>query len=389
MPKQLTCERSGCSNQFPFDSGHPHKRFCSDACRRKAEIARRRIREAGAVKSPVKTGEISREELLEHELHELRRVARARRTTDVQAERVLGYIREALRPAEVRFEPGDYEYDGGAPHAYDLFLSDWHYGEVVDPEQVDGLNEFNTDVLEQRVEDVYHAIVSFMEHRTFPVNKLHIALGGDMASGGPGIHDEIRESNEKVAAEQAVEVGALLGGFIERLVPLFPEIEVDGVSGNHPRMAKPHASKNVFDNFDWISYKFAETYLRNYESVKCNFPRSGFIVQHIAGNNILLWHGDGIKTTMPGVPWGGVVRRTNELKKQYADRGILLDGYKLGHFHQANVVWNGAIFMNGSLVGVNEYGLKNFGSGSPPCQLLMTWDLDRCRLTDVSYITPR
>ena len=334
----------------------------------------------------IRSGEISREELLEAELADLRRRARAHRSSDVQAERIMGFIEEAVQLKPVAFEPAEYEPDGDSEHVHDLFLSDWHYGEVVDPEQVDGLNEFNVEVLRARVEEVYRGVLSFKAHRNYEIYKLHIALGGDMTSGGPGIHDEIRESNERVAAEQAIEVGALIADLIERLVPHYTEIEVVGVPGNHPRMYKPHASKNVFDNFDWVAYKYAEASLRGYDSVSCHFPRAGFLLQKVAGRNILLWHGDGVKTTMPGVPWGGVVRRTAELKKEYARRGVILDGFKVGHFHAPNVA--GGVFMNGSLVGVNEFGLKNFGSGEPPCQLLMTWDASRSRLTDVSYITP-
>lgn len=331
---------------------------------------------------------VTREEILELELKQLKSRLTQSRKSDVNAERVLGYIADAVTAAPVKWEPAPYVASSGHEHVHDLFLSDWHYGEVVDSEQVDGLNEFNVDVLTRRVEDVYNSVLSFKEHRTYPINELHIALGGDMASGGPGIHDEIREANERTAAEQGIGVGHLIADLIERLVPHYSKIVVSGVSGNHPRMAKPHASKNVFDNFDWMAYKLAEARLSQYPSIEFNIPRSGLVVQEIAGRNILLFHGDGIRSTMPGVPWGGVMRRANELKKQWLDRGLRLDGFKLGHFHQPNVV-AGPIWMNGSLVGINEYGLKNFGSGSAPCQLLTTWDATNGRPVDVSYITPQ
>jgi hypothetical protein len=38
-----------------------------------------------------------------------------------------------------------------AKHRQAVIISDWHAGEVVDPAQVGGLNEFDWDVLERRV----------------------------------------------------------------------------------------------------------------------------------------------------------------------------------------------------------------------------------------------
>ena len=81
------------------------------------------------------------------------------------------------------------------------------------------------------------------------------------------------------------------------------------------------------------------------------------------------------------------MRRWNELRKQYAQQGTYLDALAVGHYHQANVI-QGSIFMNGSVIGLNEYGLKNFGSGEKPTQLLLTFQPDKKRLTDVSYINP-
>lgn len=177
----------------------------------------------------------------------------------------------------------------------------------------------------------------------------------------------------------------LLGQWIEALVPHYPKITVYGVAGNHPRTKVKPQAKQVFDNFDWLSYCIAEVYLRDYKSVSFHVPRSGFVVAQVAGLDVLLFHGDGIRSSMPGVPWGGVMRRVNELKRQYAERGVFLDGFALGHFHQANAV-SGNVWMNGSVKGVDEWVLKQFGHGEKPRQLLLTFDKAKSRNTDVSYI---
>jgi transposase-like protein len=330
--------------------------------------------------------EPTREEVLESELKELRRRVGKQRSVDVQAERVLQAIEDTIRPVEPIYRAPEPSEPGGKKHVQALVLSDLHCGEVVVPEAVNGLNEFNWDVLVRRMASIEKSLLSFQQARPYPVDELHIWLLGDNLSGN--IHEELAETNEFPVAEQAWRVGSLIAQFIERLVPHFPKIVVEGVAGNHPRIGKPHSSKQVFDSFDWLAYKIIETHLANYESVSCNFPQAAFIVAEIAGLRILLWHGDGVRSSMPGVPWGGVMRRWNELRKQYAQQGTHLDGLALGHFHTANVV-QGSIFMNGSVCGLNEYGLKNFGSGEKPTQLLLTFQPDKKRLTDVSYINPR
>lgn len=337
-----------------------------------------------ALLPPVHEGP-TREEILEAEVKDLRRRTSRTRSVDIQAERVLQEIAATLRPAEPVYVPPAPSHVGAKSHVQALVLSDLHCGEVVAPEAVNGLNEFNWDVLVERMAQIEKSLLSFLHARPWPIDELQIWLLGDNLSGN--IHEELAETNEFPVAEQAWRVGILIAQFIERLVPHYPRIVVNGVSGNHPRIGKPHSSKQVFDNFDWLSYKLIDAHLTNYESVECSFPMSAFKVVEIAGLRGLLWHGDGVRSSMPGVPWGGVMRRWNELSKQYAQAGIYLDFLAVGHFHQANIVQS-KIFMNGSVIGLNEYGLKNFGSGERPTQLLLTFQPSKKRLTDVSYINP-
>lgn len=331
---------------------------------------------------------VTEADILRAELKELRQKVNKARTVDVQAERVLQEVQSAVQAAPPKYSPLVIEDYDGRPHSQALLFSDTHAGEIVDSEAVNGINHYDWDTCVERVWKVQQSLLSFQANRPYPINELQLWCLGDMLSGAN--HQEIAETNEFPAAEQAFRFGMLLGQFIEELIPHYPRLSVKGVVGNHPRTSKAPANKRVFDNFDWMSYKIAEAYLARYieaGSVTCDFPRSGFLIAEIAGNNVLLFHGDGIRSSMPGVPWGGVTRRTNELKKQYAEMGTMIHGFALGHFHQANVVQS-SVFMNGSVKGPDEYTLKQFGGGEKPTQLLLTYDDTRSRLTDVSFITP-
>lgn len=329
----------------------------------------------------------TREEMLADENTRLKAALRKDRKHDVSQERVLLAIEEALGGLTLpHVDLLDVPTPSSvAKHRQAVVLSDWHGGEVVDPAQVGGLNEFNWEVLERRVNDTAKALLSFKAVRPELLG-LDLWILGDMVSGD--IHEELTATNQFPIAEQAVECGKLLARFVAQIAPHYPELHISCVSGNHARTKKPHASKNVFDSWDWTAYQLAAGLTSGLSNVTWDIPRAGTMVRRIAGMNFLLWHGDGVRSSMPGVPAGGVTRRTNELRKQYAERGIHLDGFACGHFHSANM-WAGNVFINGSLIGTNEFGLKNFGGGEAPKQLLLTFNEAKSRITDVSFITPR
>lgn len=335
-------------------------------------------------KAKVPTGPVDELELAQHELRELRALVKKQRTTDVQAERVLAEVRAAVDATDVKYEAPEAAEGDGKHHVQALLLSDLHGGEVVTHEGTDGMNEFNWEVLLERMASIQRSLYSYQNNRPYPIDELQLWLLGDMCSGSN--HKELAETNEFNAAEQGFKIGMLLGQWIESLVEHYPRLVVYGVPGNHPRLQQKPANKNVFDNFDWMAYKVAQTFLREYDTIEWHIPNGGFVVADIAGLNYLLFHGDGIRSSMPGVPWGGVMRRVAQLKAQYAQRGVHLDGFALGHFHQACVV--DGILMNGSVKGVDEYSIKNFGSGQKPTQLLATFLPEKRRMTDVSFINP-
>jgi hypothetical protein len=326
---------------------------------------------------------VTREQTLEAELRELR--ARARKAThvDVQAERVYDEIRQALTAPPPAFAPPTPDPPSEHHrHVQAALLSDLHAGEVVDPAAVDGVNSYNWQIMEDRLASWRESLLSYQRSRPYPIDELQLWFLGDMCSGSN--HAEITETNEFSAAEQGVKVGHLLGDIVASLVPYYPSIKVYGVPGNHPRVPHKPASKQVFNNFDWVAYQVADVKLENYGSVECNFPMGGYVVAEIAGLNVLLWHGDGIRSSMPGVPWGGVMRRVPQLRQTWESKGVKLNGYAVGHFHRS--AWVEDIWMNGSVKGPDEYSVKNFGSGESPTQLLVTFDADKQRPTDVSRI---
>ncbi|HVU78851.1 MAG TPA: hypothetical protein VHC67_14840 [Gaiellaceae bacterium] len=126
---------------------------------------------------------------------------------------------------------------------------------------------------------------------------------------------------------------------------------------------------------DWSQRPYCSV-LKGHEQFTFDFPRGSFNVQMIAGRfRSLLMHGDGIRTTMPGVPWGGIARRITTLEQQFAKSRTPLDYVELGHFHSRQTLdgIQSTVFMNGSVKGPDEYSLKQFGSGHDAKQTLLTF----------------
>jgi hypothetical protein len=77
-----------------------------------------------------------------------------------------------------------------------LLASDWHWGEVVDPAQVGGVNEYNLKIAQDRARAFIETSIDLLKNR-FNNPKYEgvvFALGGDMFSGN--IHEELATTND-------------------------------------------------------------------------------------------------------------------------------------------------------------------------------------------------
>lgn len=332
---------------------------------------------------------VSEADRLRQELKAVKKTLEQYRKKDVTSSVIEQVIATALgnvpaRPgrAAMTAVPADDE----AHHRHVLLLSDFHGGERVDTGAVHGLNVYDWEVQERRVDEVLAACLSH-KRRSPALTGLDVLLVGDMCSGS--IHKEIAETNQYGPAEQAVRMGHLIADIIGELARHYPEVRVKGVVGNHGRIDKAPAAKEIHQNWDWVAYKLAEALLAPVANVSCSFPSAGSLIHRVAGRNVYVWHGDGVRSSMPGVPWGGVMRRCNEIARQHAEAGVRIDHFVLGHFHQANVVQRGRVLMNGSLKGLDEWVMKCFGGGDPPVQLLLEFDEKRERMTTTRWLTPQ
>lgn len=331
----------------------------------------------------VSEGELREVDVLRQRVSELERAHRAQRKVDTFEARALAVFDRAIEARAPSYSPKPIPKKAPDEHEFVLLWSDTHAGEVVSEDETSGINSYDWATMMRRLERVREAVFSYADNRPYPVRRLHVCALGDMLSGD--IHDELVETNEIPLAEATVQLAADGSLWLESFLERFAEIRFAGVIGNHPRSKRKPQAKHAFDNADWLLYHAMRAHLARQSAIHFDIPKASAYPVEIASRRCLLLHGHGIRSSMPGVPWGGVVRRVTTLDQQYAAKGMPIDHYFLGHFHQANAVLQGRVLMNGSVKGVDEYSLAAFGGGVAPQQLLLTFHRRR-GLTDVSYI---
>jgi hypothetical protein len=324
--------------------------------------------------------------MLQQRVRELESQVRKDRKGRVYDERVTQAVEQSIQKAKPSYSPQvvPKSKKKGTQHEFVLDWSDLHAGEVVSLEETGGMNEYNWEIMMERHDKLRRALFSYQDNRPYPVKKLYIFALGDMLSGN--IHAELEATNEIPLAEATVQLGIDGAEWIESLTERFEEIEVHGVVGNHPRAHKKPWAKQGYDNADWTAYHVMSQILAKNKRIRFDIPKANQHRVIVAGRwSNLLWHGDGVRSSMPGVPWGGIMRRVAALRNQYATAGQPIDYFHNGHFHTANAVEQGRIIVNGSVKGVDEYSLKAFGGGQPPVQVLSTFHPKK-GLTDVSFL---
>lgn len=197
----------------------------------------------------------------------------------------------APTPPQWTLEP--HKKSGHGPGVPTLLLSDWHWGEVVDPRQVDGLNAFNLTIARKRAKTLVDNTVDLLENHTvnpeFP--GIVVALGGDFVSGD--IHDELKETNEKPLMPVVIDVFGTLIWVLETLADRFGRVFVPAVAGNHGRSRqKPQHKNYAFTNYDWLLYQLLAKYFEKDKRFSFLIPDGPDAYYRIYNHRYLLTHGN-------------------------------------------------------------------------------------------------
>jgi len=275
--------------------------------------------------------------------------------------------KDAFQIASSPFHPPSWttkEYIGKSQGIPTLFLSDWHWGEVVVPSEINWQNEYNLEIAAKRAKLCFEEFIRiYHENTRREWDGLVVLLGGDMVSGD--IHEELAQTNESPTLPTVLDCSQHLCAGLEFLSRFFERIMVFGVVGNHGRSTETKRyKKRVVTNYDWMIYSLVERHFQHDESFSFYIPDGSDCYYRLYDTRYLLTHGDqlGGRTTDPIIGAMGSISGGDKKRRQrQMEMGNPYDVLLCGHWHQLGMLPKRII--NGNLKGVDEY---SYGHGFVP-----------------------
>lgn len=305
---------------------------------------------------------------------------------DRLAEGVMTFLKE--NPSHVhRLAPTKVKKKHASVHEMVLLMSDAHFGEVVDPRIAMGLN-YNEDIAKSRIERMRDVTIRYKQLReaSYPIQKLTVAVLGDMLSGD--IHEELEINNQNPLPVSLVTLAYYLHDMGLSLSREFGSVEFVFVPGNHPRTTKKMRFKQrTTTNWEYVLGHFVKALAG--DSYTVSIPLSIVPIHKVFGFRIGLHHGDSIKSnSFAGIPFYGMRQRREAVQALLRHLGQpAIDFLAMGHFHQPTVLegTDATIIINGAIKGGDEYSIGNYFSSNDPVQYLLTFH-EKHGLTDYSRI---
>jgi predicted phosphodiesterase len=236
-----------------------------------------------------------------------------------------------------------------------LVLSDLHLDEVVDLHEMDGMNEYNRVIAEERLNKVVNGAVKLVKSYVngITVDGIVVPILGDIVTGV--IHAELADTNEAPPPATIVHWVPILASALTHLADEFGRVHVPCVDGNHDRTTiKTRAKKRAENSYAWIIYNWLADSLRNDDRITFSITTAPEQIVDIYKTRFLLAHGDAFRS-QGGV--GGLHPALNKwlLRKHdlYSQAKRDFDYALLGHWHQ--LLWGQDFVINGSLKGYDEY----------------------------------
>lgn len=277
---------------------------------------------------------------------------------------------ESLRPPKWIITPGNKKVGHGVPT---LFVSDLHWGEVVQPSQINYVNEYNLDIARARLRTMVERAIrlcSILDSKmSYP--GIVVPLGGDMISGN--IHDELSATNEINSMPAVLDLYSHLVAVINTLADTFGAVFLPCVTGNHGRdTTKIWGKDRHHTSFDWLLYCFLAKHFENDARVTFYIPDGSDAHYSIYNHKYLLTHGDQFRGGDGLIGClGPILRGDHKKRSRNAQIDMEYHTMIMGHWHQ--YIHHSRVIVNSSLKGYDEYAFtNNFGFEEPQQALWLT-----------------
>ena len=239
-----------------------------------------------------------------------------------------------------------------------LMFSDWHYGALCDSQW----NYYDTNVAKERAEQLVSKTQSYI--LSLGITDLIVEINGDMCEGIINIGNRV--ASEESVVEQIINVSKLLSKCILSLKPYVNSIKVVTTLGNHGRLTpnrKEQADER--ENFEMLIPEFLRLTLGDDIPIVTS-QGLDFVKYEFDDKIICLSHGHHDKTKSA----------IDNMIRVYK---VVPDEIHLGHWHHMSDLndSNIHVVVNGSIKGVDDFGLKATRCTTQPSQNLIVYGKDR------------
>ena len=239
-----------------------------------------------------------------------------------------------------------------------LMFSDWHYGALCDSQW----NYYDTNVAQLRAEQLVAKTQSYI--LSLGITDLIVEINGDMCEGMINIGNRV--ASEESVVEQIINVSKLLSKCILSLKPYVNSIKVVTTLGNHGRLTpnrKEQADER--ENFEMLIPEFLRLTLGDDIPIITS-QGLDFVKYEFDDKIICLSHGHHDKATSA----------IDNMIRVYK---VVPDEIHLGHWHHMSDLndSNIHVVVNGSIKGVDDFGLKATRCTTQPSQNLIVYGKDR------------
>lgn len=239
-----------------------------------------------------------------------------------------------------------------------LMFSDWHYGALCDSQW----NYYDTNVAQLRAEQLVAKTQFYI--LSLGITDLIVEINGDMCEGMINIGNRV--ASEESVVEQIINVSKLLSKCILSLKPYVNSIKVVTTLGNHGRLTpnrKEQADER--ENFEMLIPEFLRLTLGDDIPIVTS-QGLDFVKYEFDDKIICLSHGHHDK----------VNSAIDNMIRVYK---VVPDEIHLGHWHHMSDLndSNIHVVVNGSIKGVDDFGLKATRCTTQPSQNLIVYGKDR------------
>ena len=262
-----------------------------------------------------------------------------------------------------------------------MVASDWHVEEQVDPSTVNGKNEYNLTIAEERAANFFRkgVFLTDLVRNGIRIDNLILAFLGDLISGY--IHEELQEDNYLSPTEASLFVQDIICSGIDYLIKEgnFKQIVIPCCIGNHGRTTQKKRIATAYKNsYEWMMYKTLEKIYRNNEKVHFIVENGYHTYVNLYGKyNLRFHHGDAMRY---GGGVGGITIPVNKAIAQWnKTEEAYLDVF--GHFHQ-QMMDAGPYVCNGSLIGWNAFAVAIKAGYDDPKQSFFVIDQEKGKICD-------